>query len=96
MLKAVGTTAIFTPLAGKAAPPGSRDEGPETPKISLEISGSLAAGGLNEAGMRRIKQLGIDHVFSGGPGIPWEESQIRDLMDRLKSGGLTLGNLMIG
>jgi len=31
----------------------------------------------------------------GGPPIPWEESQIRSIMERLKSGGLTLGNMMI-
>ena len=31
----------------------------------------------------------------GGPPIPWEESQIRSIRERLKSGGLTLGNVMI-
>ena len=37
--------------------------------------------------MRRVKQLGVNHVAMGGPAIPWEESQIRALVDRLKSGG---------
>jgi hypothetical protein len=46
--------------------------------------------------MRRVKQLGVDHVAMGGPPIPWEESAIRTRMERLKAGGLTLGNLMIG
>src|SRR5437763_3975922 len=32
----------------------------------------------------------------GGPRIPWTEEQIRSIMDKLKSGGLSLGNLMIG
>ena len=45
--------------------------------------------------MRRINQLGVDHVLTGGPPIPWKEEQIRSLMERLKTGGLTLGNLMI-
>jgi hypothetical protein len=63
--------------------------------IALEINGKLAAAHFDEAGMRRIKQLGVNHVIMGGPEIPWEESQIRALMDRLKSGGLTLGNMMI-
>ncbi len=56
----------------------------------------LAAGRLDEAGMRRVKQLGVDHVLMGGPRIPWQESQIRATIDLLKSGGLTLGNMMIG
>src|SRR3981081_495738 len=45
--------------------------------------------------MRRVKQLGVDHVLSGGPAIPWQEEQLKSLMDKLKAGGLSLGNLMI-
>jgi len=55
--------------------------------------------GLNpaneEASAHRIKQLGVDHVLSGGGRIPWEEAQLKAQMDRVKSYGLTLGNLMI-
>src|SRR6266849_2950265 len=66
------------------------------PKFSLQVGdGALSAGGAGAAGMRRVKQLGVDHVLTGGPRIPWEESRIRSLMDTLKSGGLTLGNMMI-
>jgi len=39
--------------------------------------------------------LGVDHVLMGGPPIPWKEGQIQSIMDRLKYGGLTLGNMMI-
>ena len=46
--------------------------------------------------MRRIKQLGINDVLMGGPRIPWDENRIRSIMDMLKAGGLTLGNMMIG
>jgi mannonate dehydratase len=45
--------------------------------------------------MRRVRQLGLNDVLTGGPPIPWQEDDLRALMDRLKSGGLTLGNLMI-
>jgi mannonate dehydratase len=66
------------------------------PKICLEIGGgSLAAGVLDEAGIRRVKQLGVDFVVMGGPRIPWEESEIKSRMDTLKAGGLTLFNMMI-
>jgi mannonate dehydratase len=71
------------------------DEG--QPKICLEIGGgSLAAGNLDEGGMRRVKQLGVDYVVMGGPQIPWEEAEIRTRIEKLKRGGLTLFNMMIG
>jgi mannonate dehydratase len=67
------------------------------PKICLEMGrGKLAAGTLDEAGMRRIAQLGVKDVIMGGPPIPWREDQLRGTMDSLKAGGLTLGNMMIG
>jgi len=59
-------------------------------------SGGMAAGsGSSEAGMRRIKQLGIDYVLGGGPRIPWDEKALREQMDRYKANGITVGNLMI-
>ena len=71
-------------------------EGKDTPKICLEAgAGGLSAGAIDEAGCRKIKQLGVDHVLTGGPRIPWEESKLKDMMDRVKAGGLSLGNLMI-
>jgi mannonate dehydratase len=83
-------TAGFAALSARAADPNS------SPKICLEMgTGGLAAGAIDEAGCRKIKQLGVDHVLTGGPRIPWEESRLKDMMDRLKAGGLTLGNLMI-
>jgi len=67
------------------------------PRLCLEMGGgSLSAGRLDPAGMRRIKQLGVNDVLMGGPRIPWEESRIRSIIDELKAGGLTLGNMMIG
>ena len=93
MFEAVGAMAIAS-----AARPGAAAPEPSggMPKICLDIAGNLHASDSDEAAMRRIKQLGVDHVLTGGPPIPWQESQLRALIDRLKTGGLTLGNLMIG
>src|SRR5579863_6207288 len=86
----------FAALAEAIDIPAPKLEGKDTPKICLEAgAGGLSAGTIDEAGCRKIKQLGVDHVLTGGPKIPWEENQIKDMMDRLKAGGLTLGNLMI-
>ncbi|MGA3324660.1 MAG: hypothetical protein ABSF45_09305 [Terriglobia bacterium] len=87
ILKTVGATVLLSPSPRGASLPVLRQEDPETPKICLEINGKVAAGNLDETGMRRVKQLGVNHVAMGGPEIPWEESQIRALVDRLKSGG---------
>ena len=62
-----------------------------TPKIALAISDGGKAGDP----LRRIKQLGVDWVLSGGPPIPWDEAQLREQVERLKAAGLRLGNLMI-
>jgi mannonate dehydratase len=68
------------------------------PKICLGAGDAglgLAPGVIDEAAMRRVKQLGVDYVVAGGPRIPWEEADVKSRIDRLKTGGLTLFNLMI-
>ena len=68
------------------------------PKIALELSRAgpyFATGTVDEAGMRRVKQLGVNDVLMGGPPIPWLERDLRALADKLKTGGLALGNMMI-
>ncbi len=77
--------------------PGPRHDDAENPKICLElVRGSLVAGGMDEAGARRVKQLGVNHVIAGSPGrIPWQENRLRELIDRLKGYGLEVGNIMI-
>jgi mannonate dehydratase len=82
-----GKAAATTP--GEAAPAGA-------PTAAPGAGGpGRGQGGVNEASARRIKQLGVDYVLSGGGRIPWEESRLRTQMDGLKAEGLTLANLMI-
>lgn len=102
-IQAVGAGAAAISAAGAASaavekvPTGMKGEGPDTPKICLEIgAGSLAAGAMDDAGIRRIKQLGVNYVIGGMGTIPWEETKLREYSDKLKAGGLTLGNIMIG
>ncbi len=88
-----GITAGMLPKIGNTTPPpvGWCAEGTDTPKLSLDIAPHADA-----AAMRRLRQIGINHVNTSGPRIPWTESQIKSIRDSLKSGGLTLGNMMIG
>lgn len=66
-------------------------EGAGTPKIAAPIN----VGRITEAAMREVKQIGVNHVLSGGPRMPWDEAELRRIVDTLKKGGLSLGNLMI-
>jgi len=101
--RAVAAPALLPSLAGfgfAAAPAGTTwpiEEGPTTPKLCLELSGGrLSAGQINEAGMRRVRQLGVTHVLAGGPRIPWDETELRKRIEAHKAAGITLYNLMIG
>jgi mannonate dehydratase len=97
MLKTAGLAALAVPARGVsiiAGPPR------ELPKICLEAGLGGAAPGASAdeaaaAAARRIRQLGVEHVISGGGRIPWEEGRLKEMMDRLKGNGLTLANLMI-
>lgn len=73
-------------------------EGPGTPKICLEVGAArVAAGSGDEGSMRRIKQLGVDHVLTTGPrSHPWQEADLQATIDRFKAGGLTVGNMFMG
>ncbi|MCU1260229.1 MAG: hypothetical protein JWO80_3114 [Bryobacterales bacterium] len=100
-MQALGGAAALSASTASAAvekpPMGMKGEGPDTPKICLEIGGgALAAGGMDDAGIRRIKQLGVNYVIGAAGRIPWDESELRTMMDKLKAGGLTVGNIMIG
>ena len=100
--KLLGTAASAALLPSSAGAqsssiPGPRMEGDRTPKICLEMGGgALAAGAFTDAGIRRVTQLGVHYALSGGPSMPWQESDLRALIDKLKAGGITLYNLMIG
>lgn len=94
-LKTLSAAVLLSSSSRGQGLPAAPQEGPETPKICLPIDGKRDAGQVPEAAMRRVKQLGVDQVVMSGPEIPWDESQIRALVDRLKSENLALGNLMI-
>ena len=97
LIQSAGLAAAAFPAhdAAAAAMPGPRFEGKDTPKICLSI-GDGGGGANQETSARRLKQLGVDYALSGGPPIPWEEARLKEMMDRLKANGVTLGNLMIG
>lgn len=99
VLKAAGSTALLpASIAAQAQREGERapamgmpQERPDTPKISAPVN----VHDLTDKGMREIKQLGVNYVLTGGPRMPWDESELRTIVEKLQSGGLTLGNMMI-
>jgi len=84
-----GSTASATSARGaQAGRPQAPGRG--APSICMGLSSRAS-----EADMRRVTQLGVDHVLMGGPPIPWEESALREIMERFRAGGLTVCNMMI-
>ncbi|MBI5011212.1 MAG: hypothetical protein HZB98_16490, partial [Bacteroidia bacterium] len=63
--------------------------GPDKPKMCLWST-------FDKAYMRKLKQIGVDYVISGGPGLPWTKEKLKEYQDAFNSEGLTVINLMIG
>ncbi len=100
LIGGIGAAVLLPALAPGAAEdaatwkpgPGMPQEGPDTPKICAPIYGR---GDIPDEAMRRVKQIGVNWVLTGGPRMPWEEDTLRTFVERLKTGGLSLGNMMI-
>ena len=71
---------------------GMPQESVNTPKIACAID---VHNGPSGEEIRRVVQLGVYHVLSGGPEIPWSVSELQSRVARLKAAGVMLGNLMI-
>jgi len=109
MLRVAGLAALAVPASRVSRVEGSelrrrerRSVEPQRdlPKICLDAAAGGAPPGApaDEAvavSARRIRQLGVEHVISGGGPIPWDEGRLKAMMDRLRANGLTLANLMI-
>jgi mannonate dehydratase len=67
------------------------EEGPDTPKLCMNAS--LNA---DEEEIRRVKQLGVTHVTSGGPKIPWNVKELRKIVNSYKGAGVKVQELYIG
>ncbi len=72
---------------------GMPQEGAATPKIASAIN---LGDGVTDEAIRGVVQLGVYHVLSGGPALPWTVSALQPIVDKLKASGVVLGNLMIG
>src|SRR5437764_2948692 len=90
--------AIPMSAAQVPAPP---KEGKDTPKIAVGMGdgGGVGRGATSlerSAAGRRVKQIGVDHVLSGGPGaLPWTEQGLTTLMEPWKAAGVQVSNRMI-
>jgi mannonate dehydratase len=101
-LHLAGAAAFIPAVSLDAAqvPPAPK-EGPGTPKIAVGMGDSFVAGAARgasvdpAAGPRRIKQLGVNHVLSGGPRTPWTEESLDRVMEPWKAAGISVSNLMI-
>ena len=104
ILRGIATTALapsILPLASAAQSDkkpwwlgdGMPQESAGTPKIATAIN---LADGVTDDAIRGVVQIGVYHVLSGGPAIPWSVEQLSPIVDKLKTADVKLGNLMIG
>lgn len=66
------------------------EEGTDTPKLTLNCPSNATP-----ERMRMIKQIGVDYVLMSGPSLPWTEEALLDIMNRFKTEGLTVINMML-
>jgi mannonate dehydratase len=97
---AIGTAALAGQAghnASAAQIPPAPKEGKGTPKIAVGMGDGFPPNGDRAVAAKRIKQLGVDHVLSGGPGpLPWTTEILTTLMEPWKANGVEVSNLMIG
>src|SRR5215469_3886667 len=103
LIKAMGAATVapvLAPLAavGQDAPKpwwlgnGMPQESVTTPKIACGID---VRNGVTDEAIRNVVQIGVYHLLSNGPAIPWTVNHLQPIVDKLKAGGVRLGNLMI-
>ncbi len=96
LVQTVGTSLLAGVNGASAFNAGSFDNWPltesdGTPKLCLGV------GQFDPIGLRKVKQLGVDHVLRGGPNVlPWREAELRSMRQTVSDAGLSLSNLMIG
>lgn len=103
---AMSLSPLAAHVVSAAQVPAPPKESKGSPKIAVGMTdGVLPGGGAGGRGAtdndraaaaRRIKQLGVDHVLSGGPGaLPWTEQSLTAVMAPWKAAGVSVSNLMI-
>ncbi len=81
-------------LAAQVEPAPKESTG--TAKIAVGMMDGGPANGDRSVAAVRVKQLGVDHVLSGGPGmLPWTPEALTTLMAPWKAAGVQVSNLMI-
>ena len=98
----VALAPLAAQVASAAQVPPAPKEGKDTPKIAVGMFDGGGGGGGRGAGnrdmtaaVRRIKQLGVNHVLSGGGQLPWTVEALTAQMEPWKAAGIQVANLMI-
>ena len=94
--QALSAAALAAEAAQGAQVPPAPKESKGTPKIAVGMADGGPMSGDRAASAKRVKQLGVDHVLSGGPpALPWTAEGLTTVMEPWKNAGVTVSNLMI-
>ena len=95
-LRSVGGSALAAQLLHGAQVPPAPKEGKGTPKLAVGMADGGPLTGDRGQAAKRVKQLGVDHVLSGGPPVlPWTTASLAAFMEPWKASGVEVANLMI-
>lgn len=95
-LQAVGASAMAAHVLSGAPVPPAPKESKSSPKIAVGMQDGGPVGVDHAVAAKRIKQLGVDHVLSGGPqALPWTTESLATVMAPWKAAGVDVSNLMI-
>jgi mannonate dehydratase len=94
--RSVGASALAAHALNAAQVPPAPKEGKGTPKLAVGMADGGPIAGDRAQAAKRIKQLGVDHVLSGGPQVlPWTTQSLAAVMEPWKASGVQVANLMI-
>ena len=94
--QALGAGALAASGVDAAQVPAAPKEAAGTPKIALGMGDGGALSSDRAVAAKRVKQLGVDHVLSGGPStLPWTAESLATVMAPWRANGVAVSNLMI-
>ncbi len=96
-IQSIGAGALAANATSAAQVPAAPKESAGTPKLVVGMpDGGVGPGGDSKEAAIRIKQIGVNHVLSGGPSaLPWTEASLNAMMEPYKAAGVSVSNLMI-
>lgn len=85
----------FLGTAGALAVGGTRGQRPDGEERALPCLAVDVGAQSSPYQLRKLRQIGIEHVVMGGPPLPWTTAELRERITRFAEHGLTVANMRL-